>query len=39
MPDSLMLRSLIVGAWRCQAPLQLLKDHAAAPARKRPSRR
>ena len=33
------LRSLIVGAWRCQAPAQLAKDHAAAPARKRSSRR
>ena len=33
------LRSLIVAAWRCQAPPQLVKDHAAAPARKRPSRR
>ena len=33
------LRSLIVGAWRGQAPRQLVKDHAAAPARKRPSRR
>lgn len=33
------LRSLIVAAWRCQAPPQLVKDHAAAPARERRSRR
>jgi hypothetical protein len=34
------LRGLLVAAWRCQAPPQLVKDQApAAPARKRPSRR
>jgi len=33
------LRSLIVAAWRGQAPPQLVKDHAAAPAGKRRSRR
>ncbi len=33
------LRSLIVAAWRCQAPPALLKDHAAKPARKRATRR
>jgi hypothetical protein len=33
------LRSLIAAAWRCQAPRELVEGPAAAPARKRPSRR
>jgi len=33
------LRSLIVAAWQCQAPLQRVEGHEAAPARQRSPRR
>jgi hypothetical protein len=36
---SAQLRSLLVTAWRCQAPKPLVERHDAGPARKRKARR